>query len=76
MKMTFFLLILALVVIYVLMASNAIEFENKTLEQTGFVDRVVAQPLFHRERLIAYLEDRWEDVHGLSARFSRALSAP
>ena len=76
MKGIFFLLALGLVVIYVLMASKAIEFENKTLEQTGLIERVAAQPSFHQERLAAYLEDRWEAAKALPARLSRTLSKP
>ena len=76
MKGIFTLLAVGLVVIYVLMASNAIEFQNKTLEQTGLTERVVVQPSFHQERLTAYLEDRWEAAKALPARLSRTLTGP
>ncbi len=48
------MLILGLVAMYVLMASNAIEFKKNTLEQTGLVERVVVIPTFHADRLTAY----------------------
>ena len=75
MKGLIFLLILGLVVLYVLVQSSAIELQNKTLDQTGLVDRVAVQPSFHQERLTAYLEDRWDDVQHLPARLSRMLSS-
>lgn len=62
MKALFVLLALALVVMYMLMASNAVEFQTKTLDKTELVERVVMKPSFHAERLTAYLEERWREL--------------
>ena len=62
MKALFVLLALALVVMYTLMASNAVEFQTKTLDKTELVERVAMKPSFHAERLTAYLEKRWREL--------------
>lgn len=64
MRAPFILLALGLGVVYVLMASGAVEFENKTLEKTELVERVVSVPTFHTDRLTAYFRDRWQALRG------------
>jgi hypothetical protein len=63
----FVFLAFGLAAMYIVMASNAVEFENKTLERTELVERVVSKPTFHMDRLTAYVRDRWEALKGLSA---------
>ena len=65
MKAAFILLALGLGVVYVLMASNAVEFENKTLEKTELVERVASVPTFHADRLSAYFRGRWQALKGV-----------
>ncbi len=68
MRTPFILLALGLCVVYVLMASNAVEFDNKTLEKTELVERVASVPTFHADRLVSYFHDRWEALTGLSGK--------
>ena len=72
MRPCFTLLVLFLIVLYVLTASNAVEFQHKTLEDTGLVERVAMRPTFHADRLGAYLGGRWEMLRNLAARWRSA----
>ena len=72
MNFSFSLLLLFLVVLYVLVASNALEFQDKTLQDTGLVKHVVMVPTFHMDRLNAYLKGRWEALRGLPAQWRSA----
>ena len=71
MRSPFIWLMLALAALYVLTASNAVEFNPKTLESTGAVDRVAFKPTFHMDRLTDYIEQRWLDLKHLAAKVSR-----
>ena len=76
MRFVFFLLALGIAAIYVLAASNAVEFQNQTLERTDTVERVVCKPAFYPERLTAYLQHGWDEIKNTAASLSRTRANP
>ena len=74
MRASFTLLALFLAVLYVLMASNAVEFQKKTLEETGLVERVAVKPVFHGDRLSAYLKSRPDALKKLAAKWTQGAN--
>ena len=75
MKWLISLLGLIVGVIYVLQASQALEFKNKTLDRTEVTERVAFMPTFHPDRLSSYFSDQWDRIRKLvSERMDRESS--
>ncbi len=74
MKRLFFLLCLALAAIYVLRASQALEFKKRTFEKKETIERVGFMPVFHTDRLIEYFENQWNQVKKLFGAASGNVS--
>ena len=62
----FLLLGMILIAFYVLGASHALEFKNKTLGETDTVQRIAYAPVFYPDRLIGYFRDQWKRIRQMT----------
>ena len=54
--------------VYVLLDSNALEFQSTVVSQNDLVERMVMKPVFHRDRLENDLRRRYAAAHDFVAR--------
>ena len=67
-------LVFFILLVYVLLASNALEFQKKTLEKSDTVERVAMVPSFHKDRLESYVEGRFSEFRSWTSRAMQKVS--